>query len=303
MTTLKRITLFIAINFLVIITVSLVLNLLHVQPFLSNHGLDIGSLAVFCLIWGMGGALISLALSRQMAKWMMGVKIIDQNTPSLPLRELLNRVERLSRQAGLPKTPQVGIFESPEPNAFATGPTKNRSLVAVSTGLLNRMSEDQIDGVLGHEITHIANGDMVTMTLIQGVMNAFVMFLARALAYVFSGMGRNREEGNTSSYASYYVFVFLFEVVFMILGSIVVCAFSRWREFRADRGGAYLAGKEQMIGALQTLQTLQRIQDPLASKPSLEAFKISTPTKRGFLRLFATHPPLEERIHRLQELK
>ena len=216
------------------------------------------------MVWGMGGALISLSLSRQMAKWMLGVHVIDPQTYDPDMKRLVQTVYQLAREAHLSNMPEVGIYESTEPNAFATGPSKRRSLVAVSTGLLRRMSQKELEGVLAHEITHITNGDMVTMTLIQGVVNAFVMFLARVLAYVFSGLGKSRD-GNSSggSYFSYMIFVFFFEIVFMVLGSIVVAWFSRFREFRADRGGADLAGKDKMIAALESLRKMQ--QDPRSS--------------------------------------
>lgn len=298
----KRIFLFLVINVIVVFTLSLVLNLLHVQPFLKSYGLDMRSLLLFCLVWGMGGALISLCLSRQMAKWMMGVRIIDPHTKDPQLSQLIATVRALSRDAHLPSTPEIGIFESPEPNAFATGPTKRRSLVAVSTGLLNRMSQKELEGVLAHEITHISNGDMVTMTLVQGIVNAFVMFLARVLAYAFSGLSRSRNHSSSGSYFSYMISVFFFEIVFMIFGSMIICLFSRYREFRADRGGAGLAGKEKMIAALESLSRLRQIHDKTAEKPSFQAFKISTPAKGGFLRLFSTHPPLEERIEKLRQL-
>jgi heat shock protein HtpX len=197
--------------------------------------------------------------------------------------------------------PEVGIFQSNEPNAFATGPTQSRSLVAVSTGLLDRMTAEEVKGVLGHEISHIANGDMVTMTLLQGVVNAFVMFLARVLAYILSGLGRSREGSSSGSYGSFIAFTWIFEIVFMILGSLLVCAYSRHREFRADSGGARLAGRANMIGALQALSAYQKVKDPRADNPAIAAFKISHPNgKKGWLRLFMTHPPLEERINRLQ---
>lgn len=298
----KRILLFLAINALVVITLSIILNLFHVQPFLRGYGLDIKSLLFFCLIWGMGGAFISLALSRQMAKWMMGVHVINLDTNDPDLRKLISTVHQLARDAHLPDMPEVGIFESSEPNAFATGPTKKRSLVAVSTGLLRRMSQKELEGVIAHEISHISNGDMVTMTLLQGIVNAFVMFLARILAYLFSGMGRSRDGGSSGSYLGYVMFVFLFEVVFMALGSLVICAFSRFREFRADRSGADLAGRDKMIAALESLQRTQGIHDLHTEKPSFQAFKISTRKKTGLLALFATHPPLEERIERLRNL-
>jgi heat shock protein HtpX len=298
----KRIFLFLAVNFLVVIVLSLVLNLFHVQPYLQEHGLNIKGLLIFCFIWGMGGAFISLALSRQMAKWMMGVHVVSPDTGDPDLRRLIATVHQLSRDAHLPDMPEVGVFESQEPNAFATGPSKKRSLVAVSSGLLRRMSQKELEGVLAHEISHISNGDMVTMTLIQGIVNAFVMFLARVLAYIFSGMGRSRSQGSSGSYFSYMMFVFLFEVVFMVLGSIVVCWFSRFREFRADRGGADLAGKDKMIAALESLQKMQQIHDPQTEKPSFQTLKISTRKKSGIMLLFATHPPLEERIDRLRHL-
>ncbi len=298
----KRIFLFFAVNILVVVTLSIILNIFHVQPFLQGYGLNIQSLLIFCFIWGMGGAFISLALSKQMAKWMMGVHVINPDTSDSELRHLIATVHQLARDAHLPDMPEVGIFESPEPNAFATGPTKRRSLIAVSTGLLRKMSQKELEGVLAHEISHISNGDMVTMALIQGVVNAFVMFLARVLAYVFSGMGRSRDQGSSGSYVSYMIFVFLFEVVFMILGSIVVCWFSRFREFRADRGGADLAGKNNMIAALESLQRMQQIRDPQTEKPSFQALKISTHGKSGLMMLFATHPPLEQRIDRLRHL-
>ncbi len=299
----KRIFLFLAVNFLVIITLSFILNLFHIQPFLNQYGLNIPSLLVFCLVWGMGGALISLLLSRQMAKWMLRVKVIDPRTSDRESRELLNTVHQLARTAGLSDMPEVGIYESAEPNAFATGPSQKKSLVAVSSGLLRKMTFKELEGVLAHEITHIANGDMVTMTLIQGVVNAFVMFLARVLAYAFSGLSKSRDNSSSGSYFSYMISVFFFEVIFMILGSLVVAAFSRWREFRADRGGADLAGKEKMIAALEALQRMQSMKDPQTDQPALAALKISTPGKKGnWMVLFATHPSLEARIDRLRQM-
>lgn len=295
----KRIILFLAVNFLVMITLSIILNFFNIQPFLSRYGLNVPSLLIFCLVWGMGGALISLLLSRQMAKWMLKVRIIDERNTDPSLKSLKATVDRLSQAARLSHFPEVGIYESPEPNAFATGPSERKSLVAVSTGLLRRMSQKELEGVIAHEITHIANGDMVTMALLQGVVNAFVMFLARVLAYVFSGLGRSRDGSSGGSYFSYMMSVFFFEVIFMLLGSLVVAAFSRFREFRADRGGADLAGKDKMIAALQALQLMQAARDPKADQPALAAFKISTASKHGIMRLFATHPPLEERIRRL----
>lgn len=291
----KRIFLFLALNILVVTTISFVLNIFNVRPYFQAYGIDYKSLLIFCFVWGMGGAFISLALSRIMAKWMMGVQSIDPHTKDPQERQLLETVYRLARKANLSVMPEVGIFRSNEVNAFATGPTRSRALVAVSTGLLSRMKENEIEGVIGHEITHVANGDMVTMTLLQGVVNAFVMFLARVLAFALSGLGKDRQRGSTMSYI---LFVYLFEVVFMILGSIIVASYSRYREFRADAGGARLAGKDAMISSLQTLRNLQDIKDP-NEQPAMAAFKISHQGRKGLLRLFASHPPLEERIERL----
>ncbi len=302
----RRIFLFVLVNILVVTALSAVLSFFHVQPFLQGYGLDIPSLALFCLVWGMGGALISLALSRQMAKWMMNVKVINPQHASPEGLKLLEIVHRLARQANLAHMPQVGIFASDTPNAFATGPSQRRSLVAVSSGLLNRMSQEEIEGVVGHELSHIANGDMVTLTLIQGVANAFVMFLARILAYAVSGLGkRNRDRSSVGSYAMYRICTIAFELLFMVLASGVICWFSRKREFRADRGGAMLAGKEQMISALTALQRFQEVstKNPLLEDDkkatAFQSMQISSQKRGKWLRWFMTHPPLEERIARL----
>ncbi len=292
----KRIFLFLSLNFLVVMTILVVLNFLHVSPYLHTYGISYQDLFIFCFIWGMGGALISLFLSKHIAKWMVGVKIISRNDSEF--QELLSMVENLASEAGL-STPQVGVYASKEVNAFATGSSKRNSLIAVSTGLLERMKSEDIQGVLAHEITHIANGDMVTMTLLQGVVNAFVMFLARILALAISGSNKNNRRSHSSM--SFYLLVTLFEIVFMILGSMVIAAYSRYREFRADLGGARLTGKEKMIGALQTLRILQEIKDS-NTHLAFQTFKISLPQKRGFIRFFATHPPLQQRIERLQKL-
>lgn len=299
MSIVKRIFLFLVVNFLVVITITFLLQIFHVTPFLTAYGLDYKTLIIFCSLWGMGGAFISLLLSKTMAKWMMGVKIIDPNDCSENENSLFTIVERIAQDTGLDKTPEIGIYNSPEINAFATGSSKNSSLIAVSSGLMNRMNEEELKGVLGHEISHINSGDMVTMTLIQGVANAFVMFLARVLGFVLSGIGKDKNN-NGSSYMSYYLFVHLFEFVFMILATIPLAAFSRYREYRADANSARSVGKENMIAALKKLLQLQNIKDPeLAKSTALNAFKISTPRK-GMLNLFATHPPLEERIARLE---
>lgn len=296
----KRVFLFLAVNILVMTTVTVVLGLLGVGRYLPGHSL--GYLAVFCLVYGMVGAFISLALSRLMAKWFMGVHVIPPDTTDPELRELVSTVHGLARAANLSTMPEVGIYESPDVNAFATGPSRSRSLVAASTGLLHGMGRREVEGVLGHEIAHIANGDMVTMALVQGVVNAFAMFLARVLAFAISQAMRSRDDNRGGGWME-WLLVMVFQNVFLLLGSIVVCWFSRYREFRADAGGARYAGRENMIGALQALQ---RLHDPeiaaaaAQQSPSFQAMKISG-QRGGLLALFATHPPLEERIARLQQ--
>jgi heat shock protein HtpX len=297
----KRIFLFLAVNILVVVTLSLVTSVLGIRPYISAYGLNYEMLMYFCLVWGMGGAFISLGLSRLMAKWMMGVEVIDPNTRDPNLQNLVQTVYRLARGAGLPTMPEVGIYDSEEVNAFATGPSRSRSLVAVSAGLLGRMNRNELEGVLGHEISHISNGDMVTMTLVQGVVNAFVMFLARAVAFAIASMGRSRDqEGEGFSYLTYSLTVFVLEVLFMILGSVVVFWFSRQREYRADAGGARVAGREKMIQALQALKKTYELVDT-NSQPALNTLKISG-TGGGIMQLFATHPSLDQRIERLRML-
>ncbi len=304
MTWVKRIGLFFLVNMAIMIMVSLILNLLGVGQYRTVQGLDQGNLLVFCLVWGMVGSFVSLLLSKQIAIWTMKVQLIDPRAMGAE-GELVRLVDRLSKSAGLGKTPVVGIYPGQEVNAFATGPTKNRALVAVSQGLLQRMDKDEVEGVLAHEVSHIANGDMVTMTLIQGVVNAFVMYIARVAAYGVSQFlrGDNEREGGGLSHLTYALTVMAFEVVFGILGSIVVASFSRYREYRADAGGARLAGRHKMIGALRRLQTAMErgVQEPEQSgSSSLAAFKIAG-RPSGFLALFSTHPPLEARIARLQQ--
>lgn len=298
----KRIFLFIALNALVMVSISILLNVFGVRPYLTAYGLDYAQLMAFCLIWGMGGAFISLMLSRIMAKMMMGVRVIDPSQLHDSSEQwLMETVHALSRSAGISTMPQVGIYESPEVNAFATGPTKNRALVAVSRGLLQRMNREQIEGVLGHEVAHVANGDMVTMTLVQGVVNAFVMFLSRVIAFAIAQAMARRDddrEGSSVSPMVFHLTTMVLEIVFMILGSMLVASFSRYREFRADAGGARLAGRDKMIAALQGLQRNFEAIDPEA-QPAVQSMKISS-RRGGFMRLFSTHPALEERIARLE---
>lgn len=299
----KRIFLFLLTNILVMVTISFLLNVFGFHGYLTAYGIDYSQLMIFCLVWGMGGSFISLLISRWMAKRMMGVVVIDPKRAGGFQADLVERVYRLARSAGLSTMPEVGIYESPELNAFATGPTRNRSLVAVSSGLLDRMSEEELDGVLAHELSHIANGDMVTLTLLQGIVNAFVMFLARVLAFAISQALRDRDERGTGpSYFVQGLIRFVLEIVFMILGSMVVAAFSRWREYRADAGGARLAGRGAMVAALQKLQKTYEIVDTEGAAPAMEAMKISG-HRGGFMRLFSSHPPLSDRIARLEGLR
>jgi len=296
----KRIGLFLVLNFVIMISLSLLTTFLGLDRFLTARGFNYETLALFCLVWGMGGAFISLALSRIMAKWMMGVKVISEQTFDPRLVELRNTVHELSRQAGLTTMPEVGIYESPELNAFATGPSKSRSLVAVSTGLLQQMDRKEVRGVLAHEVAHIANGDMVTMTLLQGVVNAFVMFLARIIAMAVSQFFRSdEEESSTASTFAYFGIQIALEIVFMIFGSMLIAAFSRWREYRADAGGARLGGRDSMISALEGLKRNLQL-PPVESPAAVATLKIEGSRSQGLLRLFASHPSLDDRIARLR---
>ena len=292
----KRIALFLAVNLLVILTLSITLNLLGVGPYLSARGINYGALAVFCLVWGMGGAFISLGMSRLMAKWLMGVQLIDPDSSTPEFSELLNTVHSLAKSAGISAMPQVGVYDSPEPNAFATGPSRNRALVAVSTGLLETMDRRQIEGVLAHEITHVSNGDMVTMTLLQGIINAIVMFLARIIAFAVS---QNAKEENR--WFIRFIVTIVLEFALSLLGMIAVMWFSRRREFEADKGGANLAGRENMIAALKALERTADMRD--ANQPaSVATLKISGKPRSSWAMLFASHPPLRERIERLETM-
>ncbi len=281
----KRIFLFLLTNLAVVLTLTVVASVLGVAG-----GPDLGSLAVFCLVWGMGGAFLSLQMSRWIAKRATGVHLIDGRSGNAQLDWLYQTVERLTRQANLPM-PEVGVYESGEVNAFATGPSKSRSLVAVSAGLMRAMRPEEIEGVLAHEVSHIANGDMVTMTLLQGVMNAFVMFLARVIASVVTRSDDRRGGGGM-----YFVVVMVLQIVLGILGSLITAWFSRYREYRADAGGANLAGRERMLGALRRLAANPEAVD--TSHQALATMKING--VRGWAALFSTHPPLEDRIAALQ---
>ena len=296
----KRILLFALVNVLVLISLSIVvILLLKFFPGLQRGKGWLGILAILSLVIGMGGAFISLAVSRWMAKAFMGVQVVDPDTNHPELRELVRMVHGFAQRAGLPAMPEVGIYESPEVNAFATGPSKSRSLVAVSTGLLRQMNRAEAEGVIAHEVAHIANGDMVTMTLVQGVINAFVFFLSHILSFIVAQAlsGRRDDDERGPGFMEYMIqsiFLHLFEFIFGLLGFIVVCWFSRTREFRADAGSALLAGKDRMISALRALQRIHGQPLDVQNNGSLgfEALKISGKSG-GFMALFSTHPPLE----------
>lgn len=291
----KRFFLFILTNILVLVSVSIVLSLLGVNHYLTSAGIDYSALMVFCLVWGFVGSGISLMLSKFMAKRMMGVQIVDDRGQ---YGELVRKVHLLARAAGIEKMPEVGVYQSPEVNAFATGPSKNNSLVAVSTGLLNQMNAEEVEGVLAHEIAHVANGDMVTMALIQGVVNAFVMFFARIAAFALNqAMAGDRDDDRpvTSGFA-YHMTVMVCEVLFSFLGMFVVAYFSRVREFRADKGGAQFAGKQKMVAALKRLQQKVDLLDD--SQDAIKTMKISS--KKGLMSFLSTHPSLEDRIAALE---
>jgi heat shock protein HtpX len=290
----RRVLLFLATNLAVLVTLSLVLSILGVGGYsLPGGGLDYTALMIFALVWGMGGAFISLQISRWTAKRAMRVQLIDGRTGREELDWVYARVEDLSRAAGLPM-PEVGIYDSPEVNAFATGPSARRSLVAVSTGLLRGMRRDEVEGVLAHEVAHIQNGDMVTLALIQGVVNAFVIFFARVIANVV----RNMVDERNANLVRFVVTIAL-DIVLGILGAMVVAFFSRAREYRADAGAASLAGREKMIAALQRLASTQPLVDD--ANPSLATMKIAGGNRR-WMAFFSTHPPLEDRIAALREL-
>ena len=288
---LKRIALFLATNLAVMVLLGVVLSVLQ-RVFGITLGNN-GTLLMFAAAFGFGGAFISLAISKWMAKRTTGMHLIDQ-----PRNEseawLQATVRRQAEAAGI-KMPEVGIYDAPEINAFATGPSRNNSLVAVSTGLLRAMDRDEAEAVLAHEVSHVANGDMVTMALIQGVLNTFVIFLARVVGRIIdSWISGNREGGGIA----YFAIVFVLDLVFGALASIIAMWFSRWREFRADAGGANLAGREKMIAALQKLAATYG-QSTLPSQ--VRAFGISGSVGGGFKRLFMSHPPLAERIQALRD--
>lgn len=299
----RRFGFFMLVNALIMTTIyflSMAVNLfIFGEPFPPQN--QIGTLMVWAGLWGFGGAFISLFMSKFLAKRMYGLKMIDSKTAYGMERDLIETVHRLARAAQLPAMPEVGIYESPEMNAFATGPSKGNSLVAVSTGLMRSMNRDQVEGVLGHEVAHIANGDMVTMTLLQGVINAFVLFFARILAKIVAGSMQSENSRGGSSGMEILIF-YVLQTVFGLLGSLAVAYYSRRREFRADKGGAQLAGREKMVSALQALQKQSSLNLPVMDPDdgAFANFKISSSKGGNLVQLFSSHPPLELRISRLQ---
>lgn len=285
----KRIFLFVLTNLAVVVVLGVVASLLGVNRYLTANGLNLGQLLVFAALMGFGGAIISLLISKPVAKWSSGVKVID-GSGSQDEAWIVNTVRKFADKAGI-GMPEVGIFEG-EPNAFATGAFKNNALVAVSTGLLQGMTRDEVEAVIGHEVAHIANGDMVTMTLIQGVMNTFVVFLSRVVGYLVDSF-LSKGEQRSGPGIGYFVTTIVLDILLGFVAAIIVAWFSRQREFRADRGSAELMGKKQpMINALARLGGMV----PGELPKGLQTAGITS----GVGKLFSTHPPIEERIARLQ---
>jgi heat shock protein HtpX len=301
----KRFFLFILTNILVMTTIVIVWSLITTFTNISGSfetggtglGIDYVSLMVFSLIVGFAGSFISLAMSRWMAKKMMKVKVLNPNGQlTAHERSVVEKVHRFSRAAGLAHMPQVGIYQSAEVNAFATGPSKKRSLVAVSSGLLNTMDDAAVEGVIAHEVAHVANGDMVTMTLLQGIVNTFVVFFSRIVAILVSRLVRSELQMIVR-----FAAVIIFQILFSILGSLVVSAYSRHREFHADLGGGDLAGRDKMAHALRSLKTYAnraKVNDR-TDDSAIQTMKING--KGGVMRLFSSHPDLDERIARLEQ--
>jgi heat shock protein HtpX len=297
----KRIGLFILTNACVMMTALLVLNLLGIGGYSRyGRGADYQTLMVICLVWGMAGSVVSLLMSKMIAKWTMGLKVINPHKASSMEQALHHMVAKLSQTAGI-KTPEVAIYESQELNAFATGATKNNSLVAVSSGLLNTMNQDEIEGVLAHEVSHISNGDMVTLTLIQGVINAFVMFFAKIAAWAVANAMQGDDEESTPSFWMVYAIEMVFYMIFGVVGAIVVNWFSRKREFKADAGAAKISGAHKISAALKRLKAYSENPNAFTAngQDAVACLKISSTKKSSFMDLLQTHPPLEERIKRL----
>lgn len=291
----KRIFLFLATNLAVVVLLGIVARVLGVDRFLYQSGLNYTSLLIFAAIFGMGGSVISLLLSKWTAKMSVGAQVIEQ--PSNPTeRWLVETVRAQAQKAGI-GMPEVAIYDAPDPNAFATGASRNNALVAVSTGLLQQMDRDEVEAVLGHEVSHVANGDMVTLTLLQGVLNTFVIALSRIVGY-FIDQALSRNDERSGPGIGYWISSMVLEIVFGLLASLVVMWFSRYREFHADAGGARLAGRGKMIAALERLQQMH---EPSELPSQMAAFGINGGLSDGLRKLFMTHPPLEERIAALRQ--
>jgi heat shock protein HtpX len=288
----KRIVLFLITNLAIMIVLSIVLNLLGVGSVINSHGLDMGSLIVVAAVFGFGGSLLSLAMSKWTAKRMTGARVIE-NPESEQEKWLVEVVRRQSLKAGI-SMPEVAIYDAPDVNAFATGMRRNSALVAVSYGLLRVMDRNEAEAVLAHEVSHIANGDMVTLALIQGVVNTFVIAASRVVGYLVDRVIFRTEEGHGPGF---FITSMIAQILFGILASIIVMWFSRQREFRADAGAAALAGREKMVAALEKLKLTA---GPARLPEQIAAFGISGGTAGGFSRLFMSHPPLDERIEALK---
>ena len=293
----KRILLFLGTNIAVLVVLSVVMQLLGIESILNEQGtqLDLQALLIFSAVIGFSGSFISLAISKWSAKRLTGAQVIE--TPRNAAESwLLNTVQRQAQVAGI-AMPEVAIYESPDVNAFATGARRNAALVAVSTGLLSRMTQDEVEAVLAHEVSHVANGDMVTLALIQGVVNTFVVFLSRIVGFLVDRLVFRNERGYGPGF---FIASIVAKIVLGILASMIVMWFSRQREFRADAGGARLAGREKMIGALERLR---QAHEPSQLPESMQAFGISAGRASGLRQLFMSHPPLEQRIAALQQLR
>ena len=293
----RRIFLFITLNLIICITASFLLYLTGLNKYLQQHQIQPVALFFAFFIYGMTGAFISLLLSKIIAKWAMKIKIVTQYDCSSEGLLLKKIVTNLSQKAGLSKTPEIGIFSSKTPNAFATGPTSSNSLVAVSTGLLNKLHEEELEAVIGHEIAHIKNGDMVTMTLLQGIVNTFVIFLSYILSQLISMHARKgRQE---QDFGVYLISRIVLDIIFMAIGSIIICSFSRYREYKADIGGALLSSKEKMIRALRRLEETSVTIDKEQTPQSVAALMCNS--KTNFIELFSTHPPIRKRVAALND--
>lgn len=292
----KRVVLFLGTNLAILVVLGIVVNVLGAGQWITQQGLDLRSLFIFAAVFGMGGSFISLAMSKWIAKRSTGAQVIEQPRNQTEAW-LMNVIGAQAKAAGI-GMPEVAVYDAPDPNAFATGANRDNALVAVSTGLLRNMNQDEVEAVLGHEISHVANGDMITLALIQGVVNTFVIFLARIIGFaVDRALSPNNQEQYSGPGIGYWVTSIVAEILLGFLASIIVMWFSRQREFRADAGGAQLAGRQKMIAALERLR---QVAEPSHLPSEMAAFGINGGLGEGLKKLFMTHPPLEERIAALR---